>query len=248
MTIKNDQKLLLQDLTDTSRGIDILEFADGSSFNVKENGLTYSQTDEDETIVASDFDDIIYAEGGNDYVSGYVGDDIIYGGDGNDTIYGESRHRIYDEDVGTGNDTLIGGKGDDYLRGGKGNDIYIYNLGDGSDTINDASGQDILKFGEGISINNLNFEQIDSDLKITINNEAEILINKYFQHNKYKVESIEFHDCSTLDISNADQLIQAMNSFGANTSSTMDVLSNPTENISDMCNLTAGSDLIKKAI
>lgn len=39
-----------------------------------------------------------------------------------------------------------------------------------------------------------------------------------------------------------------MTEFAQEDENTMDVLSNPTENVCDMCNLTAGSDLIKKAI
>ena len=39
-----------------------------------------------------------------------------------------------------------------------------------------------------------------------------------------------------------------MTEFAQEDENTMDALPNPTENISDMCNLAAGSDLIKKAI
>lgn len=39
-----------------------------------------------------------------------------------------------------------------------------------------------------------------------------------------------------------------MTEFAQEDENTMDALPNPTENVCDMCNLAAGSDLIKKAI
>ena len=102
----------------------------------------------------------------------------------------------------------------------------------------------------GILVTDLSFEQIGNNLKISINGDEikGLQINNHFSSSANQVESIEFADGTTLDLTNADQLIQAMNSFGAGTSSTMDILSNPTESVSDMCNLAAGSDLIKKAV
>ena len=62
------------------------------------------------------------------------------------------------------------------------------------------------------------------------------------------VETIKFHDDSTLNISNADQLIQAMNSFSVSNSASTDTLSNPTQDVSDMYSLAASQDLTRKAI
>ena len=205
----------------TNYQIETLQFADGSSFNLSTQGLTLQQTNADDTVNGTSYNDVIYGNGGHDTIN-----------------------------AGEGNDTIIGGVGNDTLNGGTGNDIYQYNLGDGFDTISEIGGTDKIVFGEGITQNDLSFEQIGNSLKISVNGKDDkgIQINNQFSSSSYKVESIEFYDGSTLDISNADQLIQAINSFGADTSSTMDTLSNPTENISDMCNLAAGSDLIKKAI
>lgn len=75
-----------------------------------------------------------------------------------------------------------------------------------------------------------------------------IQINNHFQNDASKVETIEFHDGSTLDISNADQLIQAMNSFSVGSSASTDTLSNPTQDVSEMYSLVASVDLTKKAI
>lgn len=145
---------------------------------------------------------------------------------------------------------MIGGIGNDYLNGGNGDDTYIYNLGDGFDTITEAGGNDKIVFGEGISQSDLSFEKIGNNLKISINGDEikGIQINDHFRYDSSKVETIEFHDGSTLDISNADQLIQAMNSFSVSNSASTDTLSNPTENVSDMYSLAASQDLTRKAI
>ena len=93
----------------------------------------------------------------------------------------------------------------------------------------------------------MSFGYVGRDLKILINNDetAGIQISSHFRGNV--VETIEFHDGSTLDITNADQLIQAMNSFGAETSSAMETLSDAVENVSDMYSLADNSDLTGKA-
>ena len=201
--------------------VESLEFSNGSTFNLSTQGLTLLQTNANETINGTSYNDIIYGNGGHDTVN-----------------------------AGEGNDTIIGGIGNDTLNGGNGDDTYVWNLGDGFDTISESGGNDKIVFGEGINQNDLSFERIGNNLKISVNgNEIQgIQINNQFSSASYKVETIEFHDGSTLNISNADQLIQAMNSFGINNSSLMDTLSNPTQDVSDMYSLTANSDLTKKAI
>lgn len=97
-----------------------------------------------------------------------------------------------------------------------------------------------------ITFDDLSFTSDGYSLKITVGgNENEgMLIDAHFNYKS--IETLEFSDGTTVDLAN--RLIQAMNSFGTDTSSTMDVLPNPTENVSDMYNLAAGSDLIKKAV
>ena len=205
----------------TNYQVETLQFANGSTFNLSTQGITLQQTDADDTVKGTSYNDIIYGNGGHDTVN-----------------------------AGEGNDTLIGGIGNDYLNGGNGDDTYIYNLGDGFDTITESGGNDKIVFGEGISQSDLSFEKIGNNLKISINGDEikGIQINNQFDSSSNKVETIEFHDGSTLDISNADQLIQAMNSFSISNSASTDTLSNPTENVSDMYSLAASQDLTRKAI
>lgn len=173
----------------------------------------------------------------------------FYGGNGNDIIYGYSGNDTLNG--GEGNDTIFGGDGDDYLSGDNGNDIL--SGGAGNDTLDGGDGNDTITFGEGISLNDLTFSKSGYDLTININGDSSqgiCIFNHALTHNEaltgYNVENIRFADGSTLDISNADQLIQAMNSFRAETSSTMDALSNPTQDVSEMYSLAANADLIKK--
>ena len=205
----------------TNYQVETLQFANGSTFNLSTQEITLQQTDADDTVKGTSYNDVIYGNGGHDTIN-----------------------------AGEGNDTIVGGIGNDILNGGNGDDTYIYNLGDGFDTITESGGNDKIVFGEGISQSDLSFEKIGNDLKISINgNEVKgIQINDHFRYDSSKVETIEFHDGSTLDISNADQLIQAMNSFSISNSASTDTLSNPTEDVSDMYSLAASQDLTRKAI
>lgn len=196
-----------------------LEFADGTVYSPDKDGLFLSQSDKDDNESGSPFDDILYGNGGDD------------------TLHGKE-----------GNDILCGGKGNDNLIGGEGDDIYLYKLGDGFDIINDLQGNDKISFGEGITLDNLSFAKDGNDLRVIVNNDEEqgLLIKS---HGSYgKIEEMTFADGSHITTDAAQQLIQAINSFGADTSSTTNVLSNPTENVSDMYSLAASQDLTRKAI
>ncbi|MFV0626364.1 MAG: calcium-binding protein [Alphaproteobacteria bacterium] len=185
----------------------------------------------DNNIYTLDGNDIVYGGNDSDFVSAGAGEDIVYGGEGNDEIYGgEGNDILYGEsgddylDGGSGNDILIGGIGNDYLYdgdgddtiyggtgnddldGGIGDDVFIYNLGDGADTIFDNAGTDKIVFGEGISLKNLHFSTIDKNLTITINGDETQSILIYFHYystNNNKIETLEFADGSSIDISNA---------------------------------------------
>ncbi len=199
-----------------------------------------------DTIDGGAGDDVIYGDDGKDTLIGNTGNDILYGNNGNDTLYGDDRDS---SKYTVGNDTLVGGKGNDYLSGGYGDDTYVYNLNDGFDTIYDTKGNDKIVFGDGINAAMLSLEQSGNNLRILVNNDKDqgIQINEYFNNANCRVESIELADGRTIDISNADQLIQAMNTFGISNSATTDSLSCTAENISDMGNL-AVNDLNKKAV
>ena len=108
----------------------------------------------------------------------------------------------------------------------------------------------MIRLSLGKVLARVSFEKIGNNLKISINGDEikGIQINDHFRYDSSKVETIEFHDGSTLDISNADQLIQAMNSFSISNSASTDTLSNPTQDVSDMYSLAVSQELTRKAI
>lgn len=71
----------------TSEPLEYLEFADGTIFSLKDNGIIYNGDNLDNYLPGTNFDDV---------ANGYEGNDEINTGDGNDTING--------------------GKGDDILK------------------------------------------------------------------------------------------------------------------------------------
>ena len=207
--------------------IETIEFADGSTMDINK-GISLSGTD------------------GNDSIWGTAYDDILSGGNGNDTLIGYA-----------GNDTLIGGTGNDTIKGGAGNDVYIWNLGDGFDHLSEyigassvGGGNDKIIFGPGITAQDLTFKQDYNDLIINVKGDETqgMSIQWHFNGENNQIETIEFADGSTMDISNADQLIQAMNGFSVGSSASTDTLSNPTQDVGDMYSLAANSDLTRKAV
>lgn len=194
-------------------------FADGSSLDISQS-IVLHQTNADDEFCVGYGDNTVYCGAGNDKIESYGGDNIYVGG--------------------TGNDSFSDWDGDD---------TYIYNLGDGFDSISDGGGDDKIVFGEGINPGDLSFKRNENNLSISINGNKEqgFEISNHFGSDSNKIETIEFHDGSTLDISNADQLIQAMNSFSISNSASTDTPSNPTQDVTDMYSLAANSDLTRKA-
>lgn len=153
--------------------IEQLEFADGTTKNLSEMGLTFDQYDCAETITGTDYDDVIYGNGGND------------------TLYGEN-----------GNDILSGGTGHDRLEGGSGDDTYVWNLNDGIDTISDYQGTNKIKFGSNIAQENLSFAQAGNNLRIIVNNDPSqgLIIESYYSDTRRQIETIEFADGSEASV------------------------------------------------
>ena len=200
-----------------SNEIKNIYFSDGTHIDLS-LGIVLHQTNADDVLNIGYGNTAVYCGAGNDEVLSYRGDNIYIGGTGND-------------------------KFEDW----NGDDTYIYNLGDGFDTINDEGGNDKIVFGKGISADDLSFARDGDDLKIIIDgdNNSGMRIMHQFWNDGHTMETIEFHDGSTLDISNADQLVQAMNSFSLSNSASTDTLSNPTQDVSEMYGLAANTELNK---
>ncbi len=213
--------------SNSNHKIEDLCFNDGSTVHLSEIPLTLIQKDEAEQISLSDKGDTVYGMGGDDIITGSANADTFCGGAGNDTITGYA-----------------------------GDDTYMWNLGDGFDHLSeyiDASnaggGNDKIIFGPGITAQDLTFRQDYNDLIINVKGDETqgMSIQWHFNGENNQIETIEFADGSTMDISNADQLIQAMNGFSVGSSASTDTLSNPTQDVGDMYSLAANSDLTRKA-
>ena len=144
----------------------------------------------------------------------------IFGTQNNDIISGTS-----------GADYIDGNAGDDTLYGGEGGDSYVFNVGDGKDLIYDASGLDKIIFGAGISLSDLYFTKTSeppyNSMIIGFRNNVSdrIIVMNYFSYSVNKIESLQFSDGSSFNLS--DALFEFNGTAGA-----------------DYINATNGNDLI----
>lgn len=151
-----------------------------------------------------------YLDGGagNDTLNGGAGADILKGGDGNDYLIG-------DDSSSSANDILEGGAGDDRLYGGDGLDSYIYTSGhdviEGENRYDDG---DKIYLPEGITLNDLTFSRtgtypITQDLIITVGSLGTITIKYQLDSggSTLGVETLVFHDTSTLNLHTLDNII-----------------------------------------
>ncbi|MBL4775806.1 MAG: hypothetical protein JKY87_07115 [Mariprofundus sp.] len=167
--------------------IESFEFADGTSLSGSELNV---------------IGNIIEGTQGNDLLRALSGGGVVRGLEGDDSF----SSYIYAR--GTDAYTLVGGVGNDRFNSGKSADTYVFNRGDGSDTIVDnghgSAGLDKITFGAEIlpadialhrSGNNLVVKVVDPSNLITTD---QILIQKWFSNDYYKIESFEFADGTSL--------------------------------------------------
>lgn len=202
--LNTEDKIIVEDyFASALNKIANFEFSNGYRVTIDEFIANYQPkiigSNTDDEIIGSNLNDVIYSYDGNDTISSGEGDDIIYGGDGNDYI-----------DADGGNDTIYSGTGIDTIIGGTGNDTiinsggayYIFNSGDGVDVItqNKVPGEEsVIIFGNGINLEDLNFENINGNLQISINNtEDKLIINDYFVNELNVVDKIKFANNSTI--------------------------------------------------
>jgi Ca2+-binding RTX toxin-like protein len=131
------------------RGIETLEFSDGSSVRLAglvfdaSGNLLLTSTDTAEDPV----DSFIVSGAASDNLTGGFGDDTLSGGDGNDWLVG-----------GAGDDLLSGGAGYDILHGGDGVDTVTYLGSNAGVTINISTGSP----GSGGEASGDNFNSIEN--------------------------------------------------------------------------------------
>lgn len=204
--------------------------------------------------------DFLHGYNGNDRLDGGAGNDTLYGGNGNDTLLGGTGNDMLNGDAGDdrleggeGNDSLSGGAGHDTLIGGAGNDLllggnwesdtYVFAKGHGQDTVTDyasfADQADTLRF-EGASSANVAFSRSGNNLVVkAYGGNDQVTVNNYFsdqdaRHVKFAFDdrTVEHFDYNQY-VANANNLIQAMASFGSNNGSGLsstNTISNPVIN------------------
>jgi len=167
------------------------------------------------TTVGDDMNNAQLGYGGDDTLNdnSNPGTDILVGGDGNDTLTALAGDNVLIG--GAGNDTLKSGYGNDRLFGGDGNDTFLNygknNVMDGGsgddryevsfqhDVIIDSAGSDTLKVN--LSSSSITMDRVDDDLLLTYGKYS-VLIQDQFANapTSYVVETLEYYDSSTLDL------------------------------------------------
>jgi Ca2+-binding RTX toxin-like protein len=163
---------------------------------------------------------LITGGAGDDALDGGIGYDTLDGGLGNDSLVG-----------GDGRDMLLGGEGNDILMGALGNDTYQFGRGDGVDIINEndftmGNSSDTLVFLTGVNNDQLWFEQVGNDLKVSVlGTQDSMTITNWYVDGSYQVEQFSAYNLAhtatyTLLASNVDALVTAMASVTKPTATT----------------------------
>ena len=197
-------------ISSNSYRIENFEFSDGTiiTSDYVMSHLVIEGTSGDDTLEGTTVSETIYGYAGNDTIESGSGDDIVYGGDGNDTITNFGGNDYIDGGAGDDtikstastsnptNETLVGGTGNDYFEDKDGGDeTFIFNIGDGNDLIYNRGGNDTIKFGAGITLDNIKFHGVESDLFITFKDTTDsIKIKSFINSSSYRIENFEFSD------------------------------------------------------
>jgi Ca2+-binding RTX toxin-like protein len=149
------------------------------------------------------------ADGGNNVLDFRTttltgGNIVIDGGWGNDTILGGSGADVLTGNV--GDDSLDGGAGNDTLSGGAGSDAY------GAGRITETDGSDSLTFASGVTIDQLWFRRVGTDLEVRIIGTSDaVTIGNWYGGSANHVEQIRTTDGNRLLLdTKVDALVTAM--------------------------------------
>ena len=204
----------------TESHIEQVVFADGTVWDhdyLHEEARHLYGTDGADVLTGSSMQaEIIIGGAGDDELHGEQGRDFLYGGEGNDVLGGSHYDKYgfnWVDGLRTG-DYYVGGKGDDTLLGGYYNNSYEFNLGDGCDQIFEMNGGDELLFGEGIRSDQLWFERVVDDLKVSvIGAEDSVTITSWYASANSQIELFTTADGDVLSNTKLDQLVSAMAAF-----------------------------------
>ena len=107
------------------RGIEYLEFEDGSTFDIS-NSAVLDGTDNDDVIFGTiSGDDELEGGAGNDIINGYEGNDTIYDGAGNDIVYGDAGDDTIHLEGGNVATLNESNELSSFISGGAGSDTFV---------------------------------------------------------------------------------------------------------------------------
>ncbi|HEX8028310.1 MAG TPA: calcium-binding protein, partial [Vicinamibacterales bacterium] len=178
----SDQLTLSGTVTDTTRRIEEVRFADGTVWTHAD--LLNKILEQENRFGATSGNDHITATNGNETVIGLAGNDWI------------NAREV--------NDILIGGMGNDDLGGGAGDDVYRFSVGDGQDRIFESiedwvggqGGNDRIELGAGIAPGQVTVTQPGGgDLLLDFGGGDSILISRSpITNATFAVEQVVFAD------------------------------------------------------
>ncbi|GGI54681.1 calcium-binding protein [Oxalicibacterium solurbis] len=163
-------------------GIEIIQFADGSSMTIGEAlSIVDGQTSKNGTQNI----DLIYSGNGNDVIFAFGGDDEI--------------------ETNGGNDVIDGGAGNDLLNGGLGDDVYIFGHGDGIDEIDQNSAAamdvDIIRLKENVLSSDVLLTREGDTLVLEILSTGDRISQEdWFVGGINRVSRVEFSDGTSWDL------------------------------------------------
>ncbi|WP_054618045.1 calcium-binding protein [Neisseria sp. 83E34] len=176
----------------------------------RQNGLTFTGADNDDTLDTWGHKSIVYGGKGNDVITSSSANDVLDGGEGNDVL-----------NSGSGDDTLIGGTGNDKLEGGYGNDTYIFSKGHGQDIVknyaNHSKEDDIIRFTD-VASNEVSFRKSGNDLILSGYSASDSIEVQGFFIEGGDINRFEFKDKTVvkpnlLQYVNADSIINTVAAF-----------------------------------
>lgn len=142
-----------------------------------------------------------------------VGVEKLTGSSFNDVLIGDAQNNNFNG--GTGNDVLEGGEEDDTLAGAGGHDMLIVVRGD--DLIDNrgcGSDGDEVRFLTGVAKDQLWFQHVGNDLKMTIIGTADIItIQSWYNDATNHVSMFRLANGATLADGQAENLVAAIASF-----------------------------------
>jgi len=135
-----------------------------------------------------------------------IRDRLLEGTDGDDLLIGfEGR-----------SDDLDGGAGSDAMEGGTGDDTYNWGYGDGPDSVRDTGGIDTIAFKPGITLADLSFAEVGTDIVLTLDrtNETLVILQGASQDSADWIENFTFDNGDELTLEQVRSLILQAQSNG----------------------------------